>query len=104
MVTGKAHTNVFDGEKRLSEDTLLRGITRYGEVGFLTLFEAYGYYSVGKFLKNPRLPIWIVCSESHYSVLFAIDLAVVQKNEMNLDLVYYDELGQQEAPIVLSLK
>lgn len=30
----------------------------------------YGYLEVGSFLKTPQLPIWVVCSESHFSSLF----------------------------------
>lgn len=43
------------------------------EVGFLSLFESYNYIEVGSFLKEPRYPIWVVCSESHYSVLFSLE-------------------------------
>lgn len=32
---------------------------------------------VGDRLKNPETPIWVVCSESHYSVLFGVDRAIV---------------------------
>lgn len=32
---------------------------------------------VGDRLKNPETPIWVVCSESHYSVLFGVDSAIV---------------------------
>lgn len=32
---------------------------------------------VGDRLKTPETPIWVVCSESHYSVLFSIDRSIV---------------------------
>jgi len=79
MLVGKASTNVFDGEKDMGEGMILRGIDKQSEIGFLTLFEAYGYFNVGSFLKNPKLPIWIVCSESHYSILFSTDLTLATK-------------------------
>ena len=28
------------------------------------------FLQVGKYYKQPRYPIWVVCSESHFSVLF----------------------------------
>eukprot|EP00983_Pelagomonas_calceolata_P083415 1156155-Pelagomonas_calceolata.AAC.2 len=31
----------------------------------------YKYMEVGSRLKNPELPIWVVCAESHFTVLFA---------------------------------
>ena len=30
-------------------------------------------HQVGTLLKQPLLPIWVVCSESHFSVLFSTD-------------------------------
>ena len=35
--------------------------------------EAFDYVHVGANLKQPLRPVWIVCSESHYSVLFSAD-------------------------------
>ena len=57
-------------------------------------------------LKQPRLPIWIICSESHYSILFSVDSnAVSEKNSVqSVDLIYYDELAKQEYDIILSLE
>ena len=37
----------------------------------------YKYVEVGHSLKSPDLPVWVVCSESHFTVLFAqVRLAV----------------------------
>jgi len=70
----------------------------------LTFFEAFGYFSVGQNLKTPKLPIWIVCSESHYSVLFSVDSNHVSSNPSGkVDLVYYDELARQEHDIILTV-
>ncbi|XP_024902614.1 probable ubiquitin carboxyl-terminal hydrolase MINDY-4 isoform X6 [Pteropus alecto] len=33
---------------------------------------------VGCFLKTPRFPIWVVCSESHFSVLFSLTVDTTQ--------------------------
>lgn len=48
-------------------------------------------------MKTPRLPIWIICSESHYSIMFSVDSSLVSKNKAALnefDLIYYDELAR----------
>ena len=78
MLTGAATSNVFDGEKRLEDESgssndcvVLGGIGERGKVGFLTLFEAFKNVEVGANYKNPKTPVWVVCSESHYSVLFS---------------------------------
>jgi hypothetical protein len=74
LLTGRATTNVFDGVHQLTEaeTTLeLRGVLSRSSVGFLTLFESYGYLKVGKNYKQPVTPIWVICAESHYSVAFA---------------------------------
>lgn len=73
MTTGQARSNVHDGERDLGDNFILKGIESQADVGFLTLFEHYGYFEVGSYLKKPRLPIWIICSESHYSILFSVN-------------------------------
>ena len=73
MLVGKARSNVHDGDKDLGDNFVLKGIDKRSDVGFLTFFEAFGYFSVGENLKTPRVPIWIVCSESHYSCIFSVD-------------------------------
>lgn len=34
------------------------------------------FMQVGDRLKTPEVPVWVVCSESHYSVLFSLELSV----------------------------
>ena len=59
------------------------------------------------YLKNPALPIWVVCSESHFTLLFALDQHTTQAsrpgNGLPLRLMYYDGLANQEQPIILTL-
>ena len=71
MLVGKSATNVHDGDKQMGDDLVLKGIQKRSEIGFLTFYEHYGHFEVGENLKKPILPIWIVCSESHYSILFS---------------------------------
>ena len=58
-------------------------------------------------MKRPVLPIWIVCSESHYSVIFSTDLSVATSSsdpsQPAFDLIYYDELARQEDDIILTV-
>ena len=77
MLVGRGSTNVHDGDKDLGDDFILKGIQKQSEIGFLTLFEHYGHMAVGANLKRPHLPIWIVCSESHYSILFSTDFSLI---------------------------
>ena len=84
LLLGRAVSNVFDGDKELGDQgqgsadiVRLGGVPRRGDVGFLTLQEAYGYYEVGEHYKTPRVPIWVVYSESHYSILLSPDLFLV---------------------------
>ena len=62
----------------------LKGISGHAEVGFLTLLESLNYCKVGSFLKRPRWPIWVLGSESHYTVLFALSPSV--QSDAALDL------------------
>jgi hypothetical protein len=103
MLIGQARSNVHDGDKDLGEGFVLKGIEKKSDVGFLTFFEAFGYFTVGENLKTPRVPIWIICSESHYSVIFSVDANNVDKTGKKIDLVYYDELARQENDIILTV-
>ena len=98
MITGKASSNVFDGNKTMGEgkDAFhLKGIASKAPVGLLSLFEHCnpGIIEVGQNLKSPDVPVWVVCSESHYSALFSFS-SMLSKGPV--DVYYYDPLGRQE--------
>ncbi|XP_020232065.1 ubiquitin carboxyl-terminal hydrolase MINDY-3 isoform X2 [Cajanus cajan] len=82
LLCGEAVPNVFDGRMDLGGGMFLKGISRDVEVGFLTLLESLNFCKVGQFLKSPKWPIWVVGSESHYTVLFALDPSVQNENEL----------------------
>ncbi|XP_020820147.1 putative ubiquitin carboxyl-terminal hydrolase MINDY-4 isoform X3 [Phascolarctos cinereus] len=109
LLTGKAVSNVFNDVVELDSGngniTLLRGITSRSDVGLLSLFEHYDVCQVGCYLKTPRYPIWVVCSESHFSVLFSLqrDLLSDWKVERIFDLYYYDGLANQQGEIRLTI-
>ncbi|PIM97381.1 hypothetical protein CDL12_30149 [Handroanthus impetiginosus] len=82
LLSGSAVANVFDGRMDLGSGMFVKGISTAVEVGFLTLLEFLNFCKVGQYLKCPRWPIWVVGSESHYSVLFALDTRVQEENEL----------------------
>ncbi|ESW15525.1 hypothetical protein PHAVU_007G079400 [Phaseolus vulgaris] len=82
LLCGEAVPNVFDGRMDLGGGMFLKGISRDVEVGFLTLLESLNFCKVGQHLKSPKWPIWVVGSESHYTVLFALDPSVQSENEL----------------------
>ncbi|XP_021285461.1 ubiquitin carboxyl-terminal hydrolase MINDY-3 isoform X1 [Herrania umbratica] len=82
LLCGQAVPNVFDGRMDLGGGMFLKGISTNVEVGFLTLLESLNFCKVGQNLKCPKWPIWVVGSESHYTVLFALDTAVQDENEL----------------------
>ena len=51
------------------------------------------------------MPVWVVCSESHFSVLMAVDWHPTHNTSPSLPtrLMYYDGLANQEQPIILTL-
>ena len=111
MLVGKSATNVHDGDKRMgenSDDLVLKGINKRSEIGFLTFYEHYGHFEVGENYKKPVLPIWIVCSESHYSILFSCNFALttqqITATSRPFDLIYYDELAKQADDIILTVE
>lgn len=72
LISGRATSNVFDGVKTMGE-TSLRGVRERTRVGYLTQLEALRYCEVGNNLKTPQLPVWVIGSQSHFTVLFAVD-------------------------------
>ncbi|XP_019495425.1 PREDICTED: probable ubiquitin carboxyl-terminal hydrolase FAM188B [Hipposideros armiger] len=109
LLTGRAVSNVFNDVVELDSGngdvTLLKGIAGRSDIGFLSLFEHYNVCQVGCFLKTPRLPIWVVCSESHFSVLFSVQPELLRdwRAERLFDLYYYDGLANQQEQIRLTI-
>lgn len=68
----------------LGSGLFLKGISKNVEVGFLTFIESLNFCKVGQNLKCPKWPIWVIGSESHYTVLFALDPSVQEENELEL--------------------
>ncbi|GMF64849.1 unnamed protein product [Phytophthora lilii] len=114
LLCGYARSNVFNGDQVLEgtsasdpDAIVLRGISAQSTVGFLSLFEAYQNLVVGSYLKQPRVNVWVVCSESHYSVLFTADPRALEDGALetrsSLDLLYYDGLANQDEEIRLTV-
>jgi len=76
MLTGTATQNVFDGDKDLC-GLQLKGIAKQSSVGFLSYLECLRYLEVGKNLKCPEWPVWVLGSETHLTVLFSRNLGLV---------------------------
>ncbi|MEQ2268865.1 hypothetical protein XENORESO_017210, partial [Xenotaenia resolanae] len=109
LLCGRAVSNVFDNDIELDsgngDRTLLKGIKDQCQVGLLSLFEHYNICKVGAHLKSPYYPVWVVCSESHFSVLFGLqrELLINQDEVMDFDLYYYDGLANQQEEIRLTV-
>ena len=65
----------------------------------------YGYIEVGSHLKTPHAAIWVVCSESHYTVLYSMGgegaMKARERGRVEFDLIYYDQLIRQTEEIRL---
>ncbi|XP_035997073.1 probable ubiquitin carboxyl-terminal hydrolase MINDY-4 isoform X2 [Fundulus heteroclitus] len=109
LLCGRAVSNVFDNDIELDSGngntTLLKGIKEPCQVGLLSLFEHYNICQVGDCLKSPSYPVWVVCSESHFSVLFGLEreLLVSPDQDPQFDLYYYDGLANQQEEIRLTV-
>mmetsp|Transcript_13106 Transcript_13106/g.31185 ORF Transcript_13106/g.31185 Transcript_13106/m.31185 type:complete len:179 (+) Transcript_13106:643-1179(+) len=87
---------VGEGDEMMS----LHGIKERAPVGLLALNEAHGHCTVGDNYKSPEEPIWLCFMESHYSVLFGIEMPPAHGP---FDLHFYDELGNQDEHIRLTI-
>ena len=87
---GKATSNTFDGDKVLDDGNfILKGIQRQSDIGLLSLFEHYHSIVVGSFLKAPVYPIWLVCAESHFTVLFATQKGTINSIAIKSFIYFY---------------
>lgn len=108
MITGKATSNVFDHRKEIGYSTgglnnvYLRGIDKPSEIGFLSLFEAYRHIEIGNYYKFPIYPVFVICSESHYSVLFLppSEVKIEQKRYGGYGFGYYKNNETLEKDLV----
>uniref|UniRef100_A0A672QE25 Ubiquitin carboxyl-terminal hydrolase MINDY n=1 Tax=Sinocyclocheilus grahami TaxID=75366 RepID=A0A672QE25_SINGR len=66
LVTGHAVSNVWDGDRECS-----------GMNWHSTAVSFFLHLKVGTFLKSPKFPIWILGSETHLSVFFTKEMALV---------------------------
>ncbi|KAF7668340.1 hypothetical protein LDENG_00020530 [Lucifuga dentata] len=109
LLCGRAVSNIFDNDMELDSGngnrTLLKGIKSRCDIGLLSLFEHYNICKVGAYLKTPHSPIWVVCSESHFSVLFGLQMELLtdQDGALEFDLYYYDGLANQQEEIRLTV-
>lgn len=78
-LTGVATSNVFNNSKTIDAGGLtLRGISQQQRVGYLSLLECLRYTEVGSFFKLPTHPVFVIASESHFTVLFGLSPAIGQ--------------------------
>ena len=105
LLVGCASSNAFDKSIKLDGSTLLKGVPGQSNIGMLSLFEHYDSCKIGKYYKYPKYPLWVVCSESHFTVLFSLDMEVAIENSTLkcFDLFYYDGLANQDEVIRLSV-
>ncbi len=104
IIHGRAVSNVFNDTVYL-DNLELKGINKRNDIGLLSLFEHYKSCEVGSYYKTPKYPIWVICSESHFSCMFAIrrDILSDWKAESRFDLFYYDGLAKQDEQIRLTI-
>eukprot|EP00929_Paragymnodinium_shiwhaense_P118483 TRINITY_DN90402_c0_g1_i1.p1 TRINITY_DN90402_c0_g1~~TRINITY_DN90402_c0_g1_i1.p1 ORF type:complete len:474 (-),score=54.05 TRINITY_DN90402_c0_g1_i1:136-1557(-) len=77
-IIGRAVSNAFDGDVTFTDEddhsedrVVLKGIHDRPPVGFLSSMESANFCAVGRCMKRPKYPVWVVGSESHYTLLFS---------------------------------
>lgn len=82
LLTGRATSNVMDGDIALGDSGLMiKGVKKRAKIGYLTHLEALQLCQVGSFLKIPEVPVWMVGSTSHFTVLFCTDRQINEESE-----------------------
>jgi len=81
LLLGVARSQVFDGTRPVGETGLvLRGVEKRPQVGLLSYLEAMRYLEVGSLFKNPLMPIYVISSSSHFTVLFCLERDLVAQS------------------------
>ena len=104
VLLGAAISNLHDFNLDLGGDPpkILKGVHFQALFGQISLFEYYQNLKVGEYCKSPKYPIWVVCSESHYTIIFSLKhIHIDQKNDF--DLFFYDGLANQQHELRLTL-
>merc|ERR1712125_184903 len=94
-----AVSNTHDGVKVLGDDPnatgamKLQGIAEKSDIGFLTVLEWLRQTQVGFNFKNPKFPIWMIGSSTHYTVCFALDkdvgkLTKADQKSLEIDMAF----------------
>ena len=96
--------------------TYLYGVVSYSfpKIKIFTLANFFTVYclpnkscqpQVGNHFKSPQYPVWVVCSESHYTCLFSRIPGITADDPMDdvFDIYYYDGLAQLEDEIRLTV-
>ncbi|XXQ30545.1 RanBP2-type domain-containing protein [Plasmodiophora brassicae] len=81
---GRAVSHLFDGRRQLAPDVEVCGVPSRCRIGLLSQMEVLQYTKVGNFLRCPLLPIWIVASATHYTVLFSTDPTVAHLSDADV--------------------
>lgn len=100
ILTGRAVSNVFNGNKELneadSETVILKGIAKQSRIGFLSLSEYENNDQVGSYLKYPEHPIWVLNGNNHYLALFGTSRKILEDIYEEFHLFYTDSLSSHQ--------
>ncbi|XP_022649636.1 probable ubiquitin carboxyl-terminal hydrolase MINDY-4 isoform X2 [Varroa jacobsoni] len=94
IVTGRAVSNVFDSPRPCTEDDHPKrgryGIIKRSPLGFMTSVElTNNFFAVGRNLKFPKYPIWVIHGDFHYSVLFCDEPRVIKEDPKGDTFYWY---------------
>lgn len=71
LLAGRATGTVIDGDQSL-DGLVVRGLATQTDIGYLSVHEALRYVQVGRYLKVPKYPLWVVAGETHFTVFFTL--------------------------------
>eukprot|EP00039_Didymoeca_costata_P025271 m.12802 g.12802 ORF g.12802 m.12802 type:complete len:560 (-) comp4733_c0_seq2:884-2563(-) len=92
-LTGVATSHVHDGIQDVGVP--LKGIEKQPEVGYLSIMESLRYITVGSLFKNPKVPVWVLGSETHMTVLFSLDTRLVSDNDGETTITQVERAFQE---------
>lgn len=98
LLAGRATSLVLDGTQTLDAELSLCGIPQQTDIGYLSALEAARYVTVGRYLKRPKFPLWVLGGTSHFTVLLSLDPRVNAESSAELLLEILRRAFKAEDP------
>jgi hypothetical protein len=84
------------GEGGADDSCVMYGVAWRPLVGYLSLHETHKLIEVGEYFKTPKLPLWVVAGEGHFTCLWGADMEPLRPMPLQRLQAAFKRLGNAE--------